>query len=159
MTDDLLEHVEVIPAAPSHFAWMLSTFQEQIALLPLTPWSVARAQGDALARILRGGLGRSAVVVPRGEEYHGDTLGWAAALDGRILFAYVREPLRRQGFGAQLITSLTNLVPVPVAYWTPEIEQVAAHGFPVCYDIHAFRALCSYVRRGPRHHQTERAHA
>jgi GNAT superfamily N-acetyltransferase len=156
VTNSLLGCVEVITAKPAHFPWMLSTFTEQLALLPVTPRSAAHAQADALARLLRGGLGRAMVLTPRG--YDGDPLGWGHSLDGSILYVYVRRLLRRKGFGAQLITRLTDLVPVPVAFWTPEIEQIAAHGFPVRYDIHAFHALCSYVRREPRHqHQHERA--
>ena len=58
--------------------------------------------------------------------------------------------------------SLTLRAPIEVAYWTPEAEAIAEHGFPLRYEIKAYRALLSFVRDGVRDQQkwqrlTERA--
>jgi GNAT superfamily N-acetyltransferase len=145
VTSAILQSVDIVPARPGHLPWLLATFGHY-----------AQAQTGAIERLLHGGLARAAVAVPRG--YSDDLLGWAVALDESLLFGYVRAPMRRQGIGAQLVTALTQAAPVPVAYWTPSVEAIAAHGFPVRYDIHAFRALCSYSRRRDHHPtHTERA--
>lgn len=157
MTERLTDIVDIIPARATHVHWILSTFLEQISMLPLTSRAAARAQTDAVARILRSGIGSAISAVPRG--FDDDLLGWSLGLEGAVLYVYVRDHLRRGGIGSQLMTAATDRAPIPVAYWTPEAEAMEAHGFPVHYDIHAFRALCSYVRRDlPRYqHHTERA--
>ena len=157
MTDRLTDIVDIIPAQPSHWPWICATFLEQGALLPLTTRTAASAQADALERVLRGGMCRAFSAVPQG--FTDDLLGWSLGLDGALIFAYVRDHLRRGGIGSQLMTAATDRIPIPVAYWTPEAEAMEAHGFPIHYDIHAFRALYAYVRCATRYqhqHHAER---
>jgi GNAT superfamily N-acetyltransferase len=157
---DITDIVDIIPAQPAHWPWICATFREQVALLPLTTRSASRAQADAIARVLRGRVCRAFAAVPQG--FDDDLLGWSLGIDGDLIFAYVRDRLRRGGIGSQLMTAVTDRAPIPVAYWTPEAEAMEAHGFPIHYDIHAFRALYAYVRCDRRqhqhqHHQSERA--
>lgn len=152
---DLLAHVDIAPALPSHAPWVLATFREQVSRLPLTTRAQACQQTQAIERIWRGRLGKVAVASPSG--FPDELMGWALALDGALLFAYVSREFRQQGLGAALIAAVTQGAPVPVAYWTPEAEAIAAHGFPIVYSIHAFRALCRYVRRDYHQPQAERA--
>lgn len=150
MIDDILSTVDVVAALPSHLPWVFATFREQAARLPLGSRHEAHELACALLRIVRG-PGLCAVAIPQG--YANEPLGWAVSLDRAVLFAYVRAPLRQHGIGLQLVSELVKPMPVRVALWTDEAEAIQRHGFPIEYDIHAFRALCTYVRREPRRQQ------
>jgi hypothetical protein len=76
-------------------------------------------------------------------------MGWAVSLDGALVFAYVTEEFRRQGLGSTLATTVSSVLPVCLAIWTRDAAAMAEAGKPVVYSIHAYRALCSYVRRQP----------
>lgn len=154
MTDRLCNHCDVIPAPPAAWHWMRATFRGQIHELEGGPGVLAQQQTHALYRILQTGAGRAVVVSPRG--HVDDWLGWALGLDGFVLFAYVRDWCRRQGLGAQLLCTLTDAVPVGVAYWTPDAAGMADARFPIRYEIRAYQALLSFVR-GPRVPTTMRA--
>lgn len=121
----------------------------------MTSASQAQGQRGALERILRGGIGRAVSATPAG--FPDELMGWALSLDGALIFAYVSDDFRRQGLGAALVSRVTDALPVPLAYWTRDAEEMAAHGLAIRYDIHAFRALCSYARRDREptytHHQ------
>lgn len=141
-------HCEVIPAAPSSWPWVLETFRGKLERIDGGPALLAREQTAALRRILQTGAGRAVVSVPRG--HSDDFLGWAVALDGFLLFAYVRDEFRRQGLGSQLACAITNSVPMGLAYWTRDAEAISAHGYPIAYSIHAYQALLGFVRKERR---------
>jgi hypothetical protein len=147
VTDDILPSVDVVAALPAHLPWVFATFREQAAHLPLGSRHEAHELACALLRVARG-PGLCAVAIPQG--YPNEPLGWAVTLGRAVLFAYVRAPLRMHGIGVQMISELVKPLPVRVAMWTDDAEAIQQHGFPIEYDIHAFRALCTYVRREPR---------
>lgn len=154
--DEILESVEVIPATALHMPWIFSTFRCQ-AQRPASMLGHDEASrlADALMRVMRG-PGRAVVAVPRG--YDDAPVGWSVGIGASALFAYVREPLRRHGIANALVGCLTPSPPVRLAMWTDEAEAIQRHGYPVEYDIHAFRELCSYVRPASRgKHHNERA--
>lgn len=144
---DLLAHVEIAPAAPELLPWIRATFAHQLRSVPMTTHRQADALAGALERIVRGRLGKAAVAFPAGARDVG--MGWAVSLDGALLFGYVAEEFRRQGLGAALATTVAPLSPIPIAVWSKDAATIAACGYPIVYSIHAFRALCSYVRRQP----------
>lgn len=148
---DLLSHIEIIPASPAHLPWMLATFRHQVGRVLMTGPAEARAETAALARILRGRVGKAAVAVPVGDA--DDGMGWAVSLFGGLLAVYVSADFRRQGIGATLISMVAPAVPVRVAFWTRDVQAMQAGGFPIVYSIEAFQALCRYARRDDQHQQ------
>lgn len=143
MTDTLLAHVEVLPAGPQSWPWMLDCFRDQIGRIDGGPAQLASMQTAALARILRSGVGTAVIVAPKGST---EEMGWAVAVNGSLLFLYVRAVFRRQGIGAHLACAITTGAPIGIAYWTQEAEAIAAHGFPLRYSIDAYRTLLSFAR-------------
>lgn len=144
MTDRLCNHLDVIPAPPSSRPWILDSFRGQLSRLEGGPRECAAEQTHALARLVGWQAGTAVVAVPRG--YADDFVGWAVELGGALLFVYVREVFRRQGVGSALMAALPLRLPVEVAYWTADADAMAAAGFPIRYEIHAYRALLAFVR-------------
>lgn len=141
---NLASHIDVLRAHREHFGWILETFRGQIARLPECGRILARTESDALRRVLCAGIGRVVVAVPRGDD--DGLIGWAASIDGRLVFAYVRELLRHKGIGGELIAAVVDLAPVEAAYWTPDAEAMQARGYPIGYSIKAHRSLLAYAR-------------
>jgi ribosomal protein S18 acetylase RimI-like enzyme len=150
MIDDILSTVAVVHALPAHLPWVFSTFREQAAQLPLGSRHGAHELACALLRVVRG-PGRCVVAIPDG--YADEPLGWSVSLGGSVLFAYVRASFRCHGIGTQLVSKLVDSIPVHLAFWTDDADAIQRHGVAIDYDIHAFRALCTYVRREPRRQQ------
>jgi len=144
MTTNLLQHVAVCPISPASVPWIEATFWHQIRNLRGKPWPLARLESEAFSRLLRGKIASAALLTP--VDYPEDFLGWVAALDGQVLYAYVRASLRRKGLGAALITAITDAAPVEVAYWTPDAQSMAVHGWPISYSASAYHALLSFAR-------------
>jgi GNAT superfamily N-acetyltransferase len=140
----LVGHIDVLRAVASHRDWILSTFRGQIARLEDVGKFAARTESDALRRVMCCSAGLVVVAVPRG--HIDDLLGWAVSLDDRLMFAYVREPLRHKGIGGQLIAEAVTAAPVQVAYWTPDAESMQARGYPIAYSIKAHRSLLAFAR-------------
>lgn len=142
-------HIAVVPAAPIHWRYVLDTFRRH--LLYHCDGEHTESQSyrhrDRLAALLRGGLARAVVAVPNG---HDEALGWAAALGGVVVFAYVREQLRRNGFGSQMVAQLIETAPIRVAYWTPSARDIRAAGFPIIFDRDAYEDIARIGRRRPR---------
>lgn len=147
MTSPLLSHVEVLPAGPQSWPWILDCFRRELSSIDGGPAQLAGIQTTALARILRSGVGRTVIIAPKGST---EEMGWAVAVDGLLLFVYVRHVFRRQGLGAQLMCALTDAAPIGVAYWTPEAESIAEHGFPLRYDIKAYQTVLAFTREPRR---------
>lgn len=143
MVDEILSSVEVVPFLPAHAPWVLATFWRQLLRAEGVDADQAMQYADALARALRGPA-RVYVATPRG--YTDDAVGWAAGVGGAVVFAYVRRDFRRHGIATQLAGCLTERPPVRLAFWTDAADAIQVHGFPVEYDIHAFREFLRYVR-------------
>lgn len=145
----LHQHIAVIPATPAHWRYILDAFQRHLAHHCEGEHTEAQTyrHRDRLAALMRGGLARVVVMVPNG---HAEVLGWAAALGDVLVFAYVRELLRCQGLGAHMVASLTESVPVRLAYWTPSAREIRAHGFPIVFDRDAYDDIARIGRARPR---------
>lgn len=71
-----------------------------------------------------------------------DLIGWAAAVDGVLVYAYTRFHLRKNGYGALAIGAVVpDAAPVRCACWTPSAQRLADHGFPLVFDYRARMAL------------------
>ena len=153
MVDEILSVVEIIPFQAGHAPWVLSTFWRQLRHAEGVDAKQAFQYADALARALRGPA-RAYVATPRG--YADDPIGWAASVGGAVVFAYVRQDFRRHGIAIQLVGCLTAHPPVRLAFWTDDADAIQIHGFPVEYDIHAFREFLRYVRRNSHRSHTRK---
>ena len=126
--------IREVMARPAHWPFVLDSFRK--SLFSLAHVSSPQAHVAGLERSLRGGLGRVIVATPAG---HPDTfLGWAAAIDGALLFVYVPERLRRLGIARQMVADLFSAAPVRLVYWTDTAERIARGGFPVVHDWQEF---------------------
>jgi hypothetical protein len=72
-------------------------------------------------------------------------LGWAAAADGAIVWAYSRElygKVRRRGLMTSLLLELGVDVsePTPCLYWSPAAAAIAARGYRIFYAPSLSRA-------------------
>ena len=134
-----------LPAPPASFPWMRETFHDHVLRMPGCPRDVLD-QAHALIRAVHVHAASAVVASLVGQP--DAWLGWAAVLDGRILFAYVRAEFRCNGIGLELAGSLTERVPLEVAYWTDDVQGMADHGIPVRYSLEAYRSLLAFVR-GP----------
>lgn len=142
MIDRLCDHVSVIPAGASSRPWILEIFRDK--LRDLEGAREAQAHREALGRLMCSSLGRVVLAVPTG--YNDDFCGWAASIEGLLVFAYVRDDLRCGGIGGKMITALGIPRPVGIAYWTDEAQQVQDHGFPLAYSQRAYLAMRALTR-------------
>lgn len=137
-------HFDVISAPAAARPWIRDSFLFQLLEMDGGPRECAHEQKRALMRVLHLGAGACVIAVPRG--YCDDFVGWALELNGSLAFAYVREPFRRQGIASAMLCELPVRLPLVTAYWTDTAEAIAQAGFPIGYDIHAYRALLAFVR-------------
>lgn len=141
--DCLGVHCDYVAAPAAAYDWIRETFVGQLLRIQGGPRDVW-GQSGALLRAVRQKAAKAVVAVPRGE---GDWwAGWAASLDGALLFAYVRADFRRNGIGIRLTRHATTASPVDVAYWTEDAQRMAAHGVDLRYSHDAYQALLSFVR-------------
>ena len=131
---NLAAGIDEVAATPAHWPFVLDSFRKSLSALAHV--QSPRAHVAGLERSLRGGLGRVIVATPAG---HPDTfLGWAAAIDGALLFVYVPERLRRLGIARQMVADLFSAAPVRLVYWTDTAERIARGGFPLIHDWQEF---------------------
>ena len=142
-------HIAVVPATPAYWPFVLDSFRRHLLYHCDGEYTEAQSyrHRDRLAALLRGELARTVVTVPNG---HDEALGWAAALGDVLVFAYVREQLRRNGFGAQMVAQLTESAPVRIAYWTPSAREIRAAGFPIIFDRDAYEDIARIRRHWPQ---------
>lgn len=154
MSDTLAKHCTYIAAPAQAHQWIMESFRGQ--LVRNTPGGPRDSAGQAraLVRAIRCGAAKAMIAVPRGEP--DAWLGWAAAMGGALMFAYVRHGLRHGNIGTELIGSVTDGTPIDVAYWTKDAIGMARHGVPLRYSIDAYQALLSFVR-GPGQSPERRA--
>lgn len=146
---NLSSGIREVPAGSEHWPFVLDSFRG--SLRTLAHVSCVSAHVAALEHTLRGGLGQTIVATPAG---HPEVfLGWAAALHGALLFAYVPERLRRLGIARQMMADLFDSAPIRLVYWTDTATRLAEHGFPLVHDWQEFarrsRAAEWAARRQP----------
>ena len=131
---NLTAGIHETPATPVHWPFILDSFRKSLA--SLSHVASPRAHTEGLERLLRGRLGSAVVATPAG---HPDTyLGWAVAIDGALLFAYVPAGLRRLGIARQMVAELFTSGPVHLVYWTDTAERIQRAGFPLVHDWQEF---------------------
>jgi hypothetical protein len=96
-----------------------------------------RLYEHALKRLLREPGTRTVLVTPAGEP--DELMGWAVASPTALVYVYVRFHYRRGKLGPHIGTALIELVTgdraSPAAIWTTDASRMAAHGFPLRYDL------------------------
>lgn len=144
--DRLGDHVEVVPASRDGIDWALAVFCDHVGAIegPI----LARTHMEAMARMLRSDIARCLVAVPRG--YPDDLVGWIAYVPEGALFCYVRRRFRGDRIGTALVRSVSPEYPVPLAYWTADAANSAAHGWPAKFSPAPYAALLSFTRKGYR---------
>ena len=92
---------------------------------------------SALKRLMRDPSTVAAVVTPRGDR--DEFMGWAVATPTCLVYVYVRFPYRRGRIGAHVGTALIEAVTgrreTSAAIWTLDASRMAAHGYPIRYDL------------------------
>ena len=137
-------HVGVIVAPRAAHDWILQVFRDQ--LRPIEGAHHSALCRDALARLLRSGIGVCRVAIPRG--YPDEWLGWLATVDGGAIYLYVRSRWRRAGIGTALVRNVQPEGNLGLAYWTGEAAEAAVHGMPIQHSIGAYQALLAFKRKG-----------
>lgn len=127
---DMLRYDETL-----HHPFVFSTFSDSLR----SRYSKdARVELEhALMRALLDPEVRTAMATPHGKP---DALnGWAVGLRGVLLYAYVRFPYRCSKIvphvGSSLIREVCDGDTICSALWTIDASRMAAHGFPIRYDL------------------------
>jgi hypothetical protein len=136
--------VELVPYAEKHAPFVVGTFADRLLAHP-NVWhgKPVREHKKVLRQVLRHPAAGAIVAIPRG--YPDDFVGWAAAFEGVLVFAFVRENLRRLGYARGMLAALGLDAPIPVAYWTRDCSLMAAGGKPLFFDVPALDRLSSLV--------------
>lgn len=144
----LHSHIAIAPATPADWPWIADSFRRYLLHHCDGEHSSAQAHRHTqrLTALMRGNLVRVAIARPAG---HAEALGWAAALGDVLVFAYVREILRRHGIGSQLATSLTEAFPMRLAYWTPLAQLIRDASYPLVFDRDAYESIARIGRPRP----------
>lgn len=127
--------IHEVQVSRPHMGFVLDSFRECLRGFVTDP----KAHATRLERDIRGGLGRFIVATPSGSpEFF---LGWAAMMDGALLFAYVPMALRGRGVARQMVADLfaTPVAPLRLVYWTDAAQRAQEQGFPIQQDWRAFR--------------------
>lgn len=79
--------------------------------------------------------------------YPDEHIGWAVAIDGALVFAYVKKSFRRHGLGTMLVAQVLEPDgPIRVAYWTRAAGRMALGGYPIVHDACAQSELARFAR-------------
>jgi len=96
-----------------------------------------RLYEHALKRLLREPGTRTVLATPAGEP--DELMGWAVAMPTSLVYVYVRWAYRRGKLGAHLGSALIELATgkraTTAAIWTIDASRMAAHGYPISYDL------------------------
>ena len=141
----MCSHVDMVPYSEAvHHAFVFSTFAD--SLRKLCTSGEIRSLELSLRRALIDPAAKTAVAIPR--DSWDEFLGWSVALDGVLVYAYVRFPYRQSKIVSHLGDSvIRHVCPdgcVRAAMWTLDASRMAAHGYPIRYDLdehNRFRGL------------------
>ena len=102
----------------------------------------------AIKRLLRDPGTRAAMVTPAGEP--DELMAWAIGSEGCLVYAYVRYEYRLGKIGSHIGRELIEFVaggrPCPAAIWTIDASRMAAHGYPIRYDLDRNQQLRQLAR-------------
>lgn len=133
MNATIRDAIIIRPLLPGDRSFVLDTFRrdllEDATALDSLNHRPVRPHVEAIDRAMRG-LGDFAVAVLLSDPSR--IVGWAGARDGELLFAYVRSAFRRWGIAGQLVTSILDVSPIPLVYWTRHAERLRTErGYPI----------------------------
>lgn len=135
----MCSHVDIIRYSEAvHHPFVFSTFCD--SLRSSHDFNSVRKLENSLRRALIDPDASTAVATPKGEP--DELLGWAVGLRGILLYAYVRFPYRQgkiiKRVGDTLIRMVANgETGYRAAMWTLDASRMAAHGYPIRYDLDA----------------------
>jgi len=141
-------HVDLLRYSESaHHPFVFATFSD--SLRSSTDWNSRRQLEHALHRALLDPESSTAVATPKGRP--DELLGWAVSLRGALFYAYVRFPYRMSKIvrhvGDGLIREVCGQAPgVRAALWTLDASRMAAHGYPIRYDLDAHNEFKQLAR-------------
>lgn len=144
----MCSHVDLIHyAEDDHHPFVFSTFCD--SLRRDVDFNARRMLENSLRRALLDPDVKTAVATPRGKR--DELLGWAVGLRGALLYAYVRFPYRMSKIVKHVGDSLIREVCCPdvgvrAALWTLDASRMAAHGYPIRYDLDAHNAFRQLAR-------------
>ena len=122
-----------------------STFVDSLTEIAESPASARVAFGKIIHRVLVDPRTVSVVAFPCG--YPDEQLGWAASVDGVLVFVYVRYHFRRKGLGTMLAAQVVDADgPIRLAYWTRAAGRMALGGYPIIHDVCAQSELARFAR-------------
>lgn len=142
-----VEGIDLLAYDPgAHGAFVNGTFRA--ALQDSPPWSLTdvKPHRATLAKLLRDTRSSALIAVPKG--HPDDLLGWALAIDGSLVFAYVRHIVRKRGIASALLLGLglSGQQPVPVVFWTRACSRMAANGCPLFFDTDSLEAVTAMAQ-------------
>lgn len=138
----VLEYGQV---ARDHHRFAKSTFVDALTEIAESPASARPAFSKIIHRVLVDPRTVSVVAWPRG--YPDEQLGWAASIDGVLVFVYVKYRFRRKGLGTMLAAQvLDSDGPIRLAYWTRAAGRMALGGYPIVHDSCAQSELARFAR-------------
>lgn len=132
------DHVSFRGYTDSARAFLFSTFSDSLRETPGMDAGKRSTYERALERALRAPDTRTALVTPSGSP--DELLGWAVSVPTALVYVYVRFPYRRgkllgMHLGTDLIERVTGDRSTPVALWTLDASRMAAHGYPIRFDL------------------------
>lgn len=132
--------VDLIPYdAEMHGAFVYLSFVETMRETPPWCWGSPSQNRKVLSRVLRDHQCRAVVLAPKG---HPDqVIGWAASINGALLFDHVRPELRAVIPELLAVNALDLDPPIPVAFWTRTHARRAAAGWHAFFDTRALEAV------------------
>lgn len=145
----MAEGLEFLAYDPeAHGAFVAGTFRA--SLQDNLPWSLGDVKPHrvTLTHVLRSPKAQALVAVPKG--HPDDLLGWAAAYDGALVFAYVRHIVRKRGIATALMEALglrDERFAIPVVFWTRACSRIAADGRALFFDTDTLEAISAMAKK------------
>lgn len=150
MRSDVARAIGIRPMVAEDRAFVLDSFRRHVAtdgvVLDLIGLGRVRDHVAQLERLIRSGFGTFAVASLAASPECIE--GWAAACQGRLVFAYVRPTFRRWGIAGALVdVLLPETTPMPLVYWTRDAEKIKRErGYPLAWDWETFQAINRHRR-------------
>lgn len=133
------------PIQAAHFPLVRSSFVRAVSEIEPDPAASRILLHKIIHRVLVDPSSRTVVASPVG--YPDEHIGWAVALGGALVFAYVKKDFRHRGLGTVLVSQVLDPDgPIRVAYWTRAAGRMALGGYPIVHDMSAQAELARFAR-------------
>lgn len=141
----LLASLDYEAIKPVQVPMVKSSFVRSISETEPDPPAARILLGKIIHRVLVDPRTVTVAAFPRG--YPDEPLGWAAAMDGGLVFLYVKYAFRRNGLGTTLAARVLDPDgPIRVAYWTRAASRMALGGYPIVHDMCVQSELARFAR-------------